>query len=364
MATPAPRIAPVSRDPVRERLAGKTILLTGASGFLGKAVLATLMRVAPEIGEVRILLRAGSDEDARRRLVDEVLAAEAFHEGTGATDQRLDPARLRALAGDLAGHAAAAPRRSDWAGVDTVIHCAATVSFEEPLDDAIVAQRPRPRAPARAAARSGLRRRISSTSRPPTWPTDRPASCSRTASPITRSATCEPEALAAEARGWRDAAERESGEDGGALSIPARRGAGRGRPSRPGPRGARRAAAPALGPGPALARGAQQGPGARLAGHLRAEQGARRTDAERTGGRRDQGDDRPPDDHRVGATRPAARLARGDQGRRPADPRLRRARAHPPRRPRLEHDRHRPRRPRGPRLRRGCRPPAARIERG
>jgi fatty acyl-CoA reductase len=79
MATPAPRIAPVSRDPVRERLAGKTILLTGASGFLGKAVLATLIRVAPEIGEIRILLRAGSDEDARRRLVDEVLAAEAFH---------------------------------------------------------------------------------------------------------------------------------------------------------------------------------------------------------------------------------------------------------------------------------------------
>ncbi len=136
MRTTTPTIAPVSRDPVRERLAGKTILLTGASGFLGKAVLATLMRTAPEIAEVRILLRAGSDEEARRRLVDEVLAAEAFH-GSNGGDGRLDPARLRALAGDLAGNAAAAPRRSDWAGVDTVIHCAATVSFEEPLDDAL-----------------------------------------------------------------------------------------------------------------------------------------------------------------------------------------------------------------------------------
>jgi nucleoside-diphosphate-sugar epimerase len=130
-----PRIEPVTRDPVRERLAGKTILLTGASGFLGKAVLAALMRTAPEIGEIRLLLRAGSDEDAHRRLVEEVLAANAF--AADATEEGLDPTRLRALPGDLGGHAAAAPRRADWAGVDVVIHCAATVSFEEPLDDAI-----------------------------------------------------------------------------------------------------------------------------------------------------------------------------------------------------------------------------------
>jgi alcohol-forming fatty acyl-CoA reductase len=133
---PTPRIAPVTREPVRERLAGRTILLTGASGFLGKAVLSTLMRTAPEIREVRLLLRAGSEEDAHRRLVEEVLAADAFA-GVGGGRDHLDPARLRALPGDLGGHAVAAPSRSDWAGVDVVVHCAATVSFEEPLDDAI-----------------------------------------------------------------------------------------------------------------------------------------------------------------------------------------------------------------------------------
>src|SRR3954447_25500169 len=104
-----PRIAPVSREPVRGRLAGKTVLLTGASGFLGKAVLSTLMRVAPEIGEVRLLLRAGSDEDAHRRLVEEVLAADAFSDAGQGGGERLDPARLRALPGDLGGHAVAAP---------------------------------------------------------------------------------------------------------------------------------------------------------------------------------------------------------------------------------------------------------------
>jgi nucleoside-diphosphate-sugar epimerase len=129
-----PRIAPMGREPVRERLAGKTILLTGASGFLGKAVLATLMRAAPEAAEVRLLLRAGDDEGAHERLVHDVLGSDAF---AGPVTAGLDPARLRALPGDLGGRAAIAPRGGDWAGVDVVVHCAATVSFEEPLDEAV-----------------------------------------------------------------------------------------------------------------------------------------------------------------------------------------------------------------------------------
>jgi len=129
-----PRIAPVGGETVRKRLEGKTILVTGASGFLGKAVLATLMRSAPEAGEIRLLLRAGSEEEAHDRLVDEVLGSDAFA-GNGAGS--LDPARLRALPGDLTGHGTAAPSKSDWAEIDVVIHCAATVSFEEALDGAI-----------------------------------------------------------------------------------------------------------------------------------------------------------------------------------------------------------------------------------
>ena len=42
----------MTQDPsptVSERLAGRAALLTGASGFLGKAVLATLLRTATDL---------------------------------------------------------------------------------------------------------------------------------------------------------------------------------------------------------------------------------------------------------------------------------------------------------------------------
>ena len=52
--------------PLAEALAGKTLLLTGASGFVGKAVLATCLRDVPDLGAMRLLLRAPDDEAAAR----------------------------------------------------------------------------------------------------------------------------------------------------------------------------------------------------------------------------------------------------------------------------------------------------------
>jgi alcohol-forming fatty acyl-CoA reductase len=120
----------------KERLTGSTILLTGASGFLGKAVLSTLLGRIEGFGQLIVLLRASDDAAAGRRLEDEVLAGEAFAALPGSSiREMLDRERLCAVAGDLAVDEIRV--RSGWQKIDTVIHCAASVSFEEPLDSAL-----------------------------------------------------------------------------------------------------------------------------------------------------------------------------------------------------------------------------------
>ena len=54
-------------DPQRvaDRLAGANLLLTGASGFLGKAVLATWLREIPGTGTITLLLRAAPGSRSR-----------------------------------------------------------------------------------------------------------------------------------------------------------------------------------------------------------------------------------------------------------------------------------------------------------
>ena len=108
---------------VNERLAGKALLLTGATGFLGKAVLAQCLRELPDLGRIVVLLRAADDEAAARRLADEVLPSPAL--------EGLDGDGVTALAGDVGDPALAVGAD----GIDVVVHCAASVSFEQPLDE-------------------------------------------------------------------------------------------------------------------------------------------------------------------------------------------------------------------------------------
>jgi fatty acyl-CoA reductase len=104
---------------IHERLAGKTVLLTGASGFLGKAVLGQLLRELPDT-QVVLLLRG----DARKRLTDEIL--------TSGPCEGLDGSAVRTISGDLGREGLEITEP-----IDIVIHCAASVSFEQPLDEAL-----------------------------------------------------------------------------------------------------------------------------------------------------------------------------------------------------------------------------------
>jgi HAD superfamily hydrolase (TIGR01490 family) len=105
-------------ETLKESLSGKALLLTGASGFVGKAVLAQCLHELPET-EVTVLLRG----DARERL-DQILAGDIF--------EGLDGAGIGTLSGDLSDE-----NLKGLGGIDVVIHCAAGVSFEQPLDEAL-----------------------------------------------------------------------------------------------------------------------------------------------------------------------------------------------------------------------------------
>ena len=115
-----------------------TILITGSSGFLGKAVLATLLKREEDLERAIVLLRAPDAAAARQRLVDEVLASEAFAALPGASIlEMVETGRLCAVAGDLESGHLDLQAQMGWGEIDTVIHCAASVSFESPLDEVL-----------------------------------------------------------------------------------------------------------------------------------------------------------------------------------------------------------------------------------
>mgnify|MGYP003140694072 FL=1 len=64
---------------VRRALKGKHILITGTTGFLGKAVLEKLIRAVPEVGGIHVLVRGNARHpDARERFYSEIASASVF----------------------------------------------------------------------------------------------------------------------------------------------------------------------------------------------------------------------------------------------------------------------------------------------
>ncbi len=191
------------------------MLLTGTTGFLGKLVLASLLRTAPDVGGVTVLLRAPSAGAARQRLLDEVLADGAFAgdaEEAAAARRRLEDGGIAVVAADLGRDEFSDAPDSTWAGIDTVIHCAATVSFEEPLDVALDLNA---FGPVRL-----LDRLLEHGSRPHFVHVSTAYVADRQSGEVSEDglthhalAALNPEWMLAEAHEWREAAERESRED-------------------------------------------------------------------------------------------------------------------------------------------------------
>lgn len=126
---------------------GKSLLVTGVTGLLGKALLEALLRKLPDVERIHVLVRPRREDGElvtpARRVREEVLGSSAFRRlrrlhGAGFDDFVRD--RLRVVDGDLSReHLGLDPavRESLFERIDAVIHCGALAEFDAPLDVAL-----------------------------------------------------------------------------------------------------------------------------------------------------------------------------------------------------------------------------------
>lgn len=127
-------VAPGAGDPPDApvgRLSGH-VLLTGATGFVGQAVLERLLVSHPDT-RVSVLVRGKAGQSGQERLA-KLLAKPVFKRWREAVGQeeaaRVFAARVSALEGSLDAFPAVP------GDLDVVIHSASTVSFDPPIDEA------------------------------------------------------------------------------------------------------------------------------------------------------------------------------------------------------------------------------------
>lgn len=126
---------------IADDLAAKRIAITGTTGFLGTALVERLLRCVPDC-ELVLLIRPGR-RGVQHRLEREILRNDAFdrlRETHGADGfAEMAAARVVAVAADITkpGLALDDDGRAALADCDIVVHSAASVSFDNPLDVAV-----------------------------------------------------------------------------------------------------------------------------------------------------------------------------------------------------------------------------------
>jgi len=126
---------------IASRLAGARFLITGATGFLGTALVERLLRCVPEC-HVTVLVRPTRRLDAAGRTQREIVRNDCFDRLRRELGDRFDTVvadRLAAVAGDVGtdGLGLDEAGRRALAAADVVVHSAATVAFDAAFDAAV-----------------------------------------------------------------------------------------------------------------------------------------------------------------------------------------------------------------------------------
>ena len=126
---------------VRDALSGRRFFITGATGFLGTALVERILRSVPD-SQVVLLIRPGRRSTAMQRATKEIIKNDCFdrlREELGDRFEAEVAARVVAVAGDVTtdGLGLDDAGRQLLSECDIVVHSAAAVSFDSPLDTAV-----------------------------------------------------------------------------------------------------------------------------------------------------------------------------------------------------------------------------------
>jgi glycerol-3-phosphate O-acyltransferase len=121
---------------LNDALANRVLLLTGATGFVGKVTLARLLAVAPSVRRVYVLVRARRGQSAAARFEATVLQSEAL-----AAVRDVAISKCVVVAGDAAqaGVLDAATRRDVLDSVEVIVNCVGSLNYAEDLAAAVAA---------------------------------------------------------------------------------------------------------------------------------------------------------------------------------------------------------------------------------
>ncbi|XP_054811780.1 fatty acyl-CoA reductase 1-like [Prosopis cineraria] len=128
---------------VPQFLRGKTMLVTGAAGFLAKVFVEKVLRIQSDLKKLYLLLRASDSEAATQRLHDEIIRKDLFRvlrDKWGADFESLIAEKVVPVAGDVSlanlGIKDASLEKM-WEEIDIIANFAANTNFDERYDIAM-----------------------------------------------------------------------------------------------------------------------------------------------------------------------------------------------------------------------------------
>ncbi|XP_056281016.1 fatty acyl-CoA reductase 1 [Pseudoliparis swirei] len=122
---------------IPEYYAGKSVLITGATGFMGKVLVEKLLRSCPEVKALYLLVRPKDGQSMQQRVSDMITCKlfDRVREDDPDFHRKIFPVSSELTQPGLAIGPQDVEKLS--ACVNVIFHCAATIRFDEPLKHAL-----------------------------------------------------------------------------------------------------------------------------------------------------------------------------------------------------------------------------------